>query len=420
MQSSINLVFKFAFVVLCASRALGADAFCDDPEKYICSQNEIVSDQGTSKVRGGFRNLRLDDREPIMRATLRSLETANLLKAPLSNLTYLTKLLHLDPCDETKRAKCISEIDERIADYASRDVMLFEEEKQDLSPILSLREIETMRQLPLFQAYQAAITKASKTYRRSPALESQVQKNFGEMKKEFAKLVREWNVPQTYKAKMLERISSMTLSINGETCQREGVPVTYVPNARYQASQNLVTVCGGLFIATSSISSLALIVAHEMGHAVGPCFAYSFAPEGTAAIRDGTLEKIYGGLLSCLQESEGDARAPSFCDAKSKVNESFADWAGTELAARYLPGKYPTKASENWRTRLAGAWSYACGLRADDRHPATRTRFNEILFANRKVRSLVNCPVSSTPDCVMGSPVSSKSKPESTSSKGVR
>lgn len=393
--------------------ALAADPFCVDANRTICAQKQIVSDLGVSTVAGGFARVRKADRPTIKQRAMKEVGTRDLKSLTSQQLSEMARLLHVDNwrCYFAVLEICRTQIADRIAEYASREAMLYDDERSALPQILTMREIEQMRKLPVYKSYLDWAQADSLSFRKSPGLERQLRAMFPEMVRSFIAKVQTWSVPEPQKSGMIRRLQGLTFSIDGKPCSTSGVPAPYVPNGVYTASTNQVAICSGMFIASTSPASLAVIVAHEIAHTVGPCFAYAFSPGSRVnAVRDPSLERIYGGLLLCLEDRTGP-RAPKYCGGNSKVNEAFADWAGTELAADYLPKKFPMNDPAKWRARLAGSWSFTCGTGGDGAHPSTTSRFNEILFANPRIRALVNCPRTPSRECRMGSPLPSRAAP---------
>jgi hypothetical protein len=414
MRFSISSAFNLLFAVLLfPALARAADPFCVDANRVICNQKQIVSDLGVSTVAGGFARVRKADRAMIKQRAMKDIGTRDLKSLTGAQLSEMARLLHVDNwrCYFAVLETCRTQIADRIAEYASREVMLFDDESSLLPQTLTLREIERLRALPAYKTYRDWMQADSSSFRRAPTLSRQLREMFPGMVQTFIAKVRSWPVPEPQKSAMIRRLQGLTFVMDGKKCAANDVPAPYVPNGVYTASTNQVEICSGLFIASSSPASLAVIVAHEIAHAVGPCFAHMFSPGAAVrAVGDPNLERIYGGLLSCLEERTGP-RKPTYCDGNSKVNEAFADWAGTEIVAEYLPKKFPSTESAKWRSRLAGSWSFSCGAAGDGPHPATTRRFNEILFANPSVRTLVNCPRTPSRECRMGSPLPGRTGP---------
>lgn len=233
------------------------------------------------------------------------------------------------------------------------------------------------------------------------------------------------------------------------------VSALLVPNAFYNPQSNTFTYCNGLLLRSNSEFQIAAIVAHEISHAIDPCYAAQGPAE--VAIRyskpkdpvQSAREFAFPGVISCLRSSKsvgaqrGDLEAlrareafhcpgcappaadeqPAFC-MQDQIGEAFSDWMAAEVLPEYLQTYHP-KLTADQRTRGYANVFRLNGCEPDlgsaivfgaafDTHPPNRKRVDRVLIANPNVRQQLGCSDTLPAEpryCVVGVEVAPDPKP---------
>lgn len=190
----------------------------------------------------------------------------------------------------------------------------------------------------------------------------------------------------------------------------------------YKSGERLVTIAPGAYLENSSLFYLMQTLAHEMGHAIGPCgivdSPFIFSYSNTQSKDQCFAENPFVEVLECLRldTSVGAERRglnafskgkKIFCNGTDQINEAFSDWIAAEVLAKYIEKIIAdlnltqlqirngyANASRDSGFLLGKNTDIGKDYNGEDllHHPKSELRVNRIILANPKIREQMGCP----------------------------
>lgn len=209
---------------------------------------------------------------------------------------------------------------------------------------------------------------------------------------------------------------------------------SFMTGAFYVPTDNTFRYCNGLAAQGLSEYNMVAIITHEMAHSIDPCliadgprisrFNYSSddpenseypfqvldclrSDESVQAFDPNNppeeFQQMGGGFPQGFPGMPGRPTEPPepFCDRGDQINESFCDWMGAEVLARYMQNR-PNATRQQHIDGLASIWRPFCndrdglgpsnlGQPSPSNHPSTRDRLQRITLAQPTIRRLIGC-----------------------------
>ena len=255
----------------------------------------------------------------------------------------------------------------------------------------------------------------------------------------FEDVISKLGFPEETKKQIVDRVKAIELSNAPCTIGANTIQKRYEINAQLELvnGKMQVKICDGLLFHSGSEFSLALILGHELAHAIDPCrlqqagiirqqttTAAPGRPSSTSGVPQlksapapaSSLLQVqerqshWHHLINCLRtsssigaqnhrEAGNTANAARGICGSDQINEAFSDWMGTEVMTHMIKSQYPTIAEPSpgniaiWKKGIANVFRPLC----DDRsplgslHPQTKERMNKIILANQSIRQQLGC-----------------------------
>jgi hypothetical protein len=312
------------------------------------------------------------------------------------------------------------------------------------NPVDSIVEPESLESLqfvtdnPVFKAERKNAAANLKKRMTNPAADAKAEAVFKGVRQSIADAIAKWPIADESKAKMLMKVRA--IRYEGSDCSQPtdkslGVSALLVANAFYTPASNTLQYCSGFMMESDSAFQMAFTIGHEISHSLDPCMIAKGTP-GTKISNThpdddekAEAENPFGVVLKCLRgaRSIGAIRdvqragmnqwmhswfgrafdVAEYLNPGPKINsglcapdqivESFADWLGTEGAARYLEANTKFSTAE-YRAGYANAYRKICqitvGGQYDDpfAHPASARRIDAIIAVHPTIRRQMGCP----------------------------
>jgi hypothetical protein len=331
-----------------------------------------------------------------------------------------------EDCSGDQAARCAS-----IAVGHTEEVMLSK---------MGIRSAEVYRQpslaglMPIMENQRLAEIEQSLSNERRNSLvdRNQVRRTtevlFPRVKNQFIELLNDLPIEDGVRRRMVAKIRNMRIQ---ESNCAEGYgsnQATMVPNAFYFPEKNLVQICEGYLLTSSSEFKLVGVMAHEIGHALDPC---NIADSGVFNYKPDSpwLDQYpIPGLARCLsqhsptEDQENVSRrssgyggergmypgsvAPPTRDGRSNsktfdkascrnahLGELCGDWFAAEILPRYVKTHLSNLTPTQIRAGYANVERGSCGSRGGpgSTHPASELRTNAIIGSHPEIRSQMGC-----------------------------
>ncbi|MBP9673886.1 MAG: hypothetical protein KBD63_02230 [Bacteriovoracaceae bacterium] len=443
---------------------------CDDLYAYTCADG--VFDDGTGvtstediipeKVEGIGEDVRKILYKKFL-TVLKKSESQSFLQQAIKALGYE----NAPDCEKEKISRtCLQNISQSLSRLMIADIIPDAElqvlRSERIQGILSMAKkakiespFESIMQNNLYNELREfsmnEFNNKFRNYRQEKKLQEKI---FPRIKDILIEKIKFYVDDESVAQKLVDKIKA--ISLKGFDCSDSKIKDTagyQQQNANYDPQSNVFSYCEGFLVASTSEFKMAKVIAHELAHAIDPCYIVTENESTQQAFQYSSLnrkkasyEYPFLGVIPCLELSdsigskfperenfdedraktdpnyipmaggdysyhEAQRRQSPFCVGNpDQIGESFADWLAMEVVPEYITRNHPKLKENQIKNGYSNIFRGSCNYLEDinpitkaeredkeknDEHPSTKDRVNKIILANPQVRLQMGCSASS-------------------------